>query len=39
VSEYLKRVWDDAVAADKARNIYDGIAQGDHEKDMKLEAD
>jgi len=38
VSDYLKTVWDDAVAADKARNIYDGIAEGDHEKAMKLEA-
>lgn len=38
VSDYLKTIWHDAVAADEARNIYDGIAEGDHEEAMKLEA-
>ena len=38
VSDYLKTVWDDAVAADKARSIVDGFAEGDDTKAAKLEA-
>ena len=38
VSDYLKTVWDDAVAADKARIIVDGFAEGDDTKAAKLEA-
>jgi hypothetical protein len=38
VSDYLKVVWDDAVAADKARQIMDGYAEGDDEQAVKQEA-
>ena len=38
VSDYLKTVWDDAVAADKARSIVDGFAEGEDAKAAKLEA-
>ena len=38
VSNYLKMVWDDAVAADKARQIVDGYAEGDDEQAVKQEA-
>jgi hypothetical protein len=38
VSGYLKTVWDDAIAADNARNIMDGFAEGDDEKAAKIDA-
>jgi hypothetical protein len=38
VSDYLKTVWDDAIAADKAHNIIDGFAEGNDEKAVKIEA-
>lgn len=38
VSDYLKMVWDDAVAADKARQIMAGYTEGDDEQAVKQEA-